>query len=179
MAQVPAGTREDTARADVLPNLASFGRHLRAGNRSPMTIKAYTEAVRQLDAFRAARGMPRTVAGVRREHVEAFIEDQLARLRPASAANRYRSLQQFFRWLVDEGELRETRMARMHPPTVPEEPPAVLRDDELAALRKATGGTDFDDGRDRAIVTSCSTPGFGGPSLRASGSRTSTATRTS
>ncbi len=46
--------------------------------------------------------MPRTVATIHREHVEAFIEDQLARLRPASAANRYRSIQQFWRWLVDE-----------------------------------------------------------------------------
>ena len=123
MAQAPSSTREDTAQADVLPNLASFGRHLRAANKSPMTIKAYTEAVRQFDAFLAAKGMPRAAGGIRREHVEAFIEDQLRRLRPASAANRYRSLQQFWRWLVDEGEIRETPMAKMRPPAVPEEPP--------------------------------------------------------
>jgi hypothetical protein len=40
--------------------------------------------------------MPRAVVNIRREHVEAFITDQLTRLRPASAANRFRSLQQFF-----------------------------------------------------------------------------------
>jgi site-specific recombinase XerD len=152
MAKAPAGSLEDTAQVDVLPNLASFGRHLRAGNKSPMTIKSYTEAIHQLDAFLADRGMPRTVAGIRREHLESFIEDQLARLRPASAANRYRSLQQFFRWLVDEGELKETPMAKMHPPTVPEEPPTVLTDDDLSALWKATSGTGFDDRRDRAIL---------------------------
>lgn len=152
MAKAPAGVAEDTASPDVIPNLASFGRHLRAGNRSPMTIKAYSEAVRQFDAFLAARGMPQAVANIRREHVEAFIEDQLARLRPASAANRYRSLQQFFRWLVDEGELRDTPMARMHPPTIPDAPPEILREDDQAALLKATAGTTFDDRRDRAMI---------------------------
>jgi len=62
--------------------------------------------------------MPQAVDSIRREHVEAFVEEQLARLRPASAANRYRSLQQFFRWLVDEGEIRESSVARMKPPTM-------------------------------------------------------------
>lgn len=152
MAKAPAGSLEDTAPPDVLPNLASFGRHLRAANKSPTTIKSYTEAVRQLDAFLEARGMPRAVAHIRREHLETFIEDQLARLRPASAANRYRSLQQFFRWLVGEGEIRETPMAKMHPPTVPEEPPTVLTDANLAQLWKVTAGIGFDDRRDRAIL---------------------------
>ena len=32
--------------------------------------------------------MPTSIANVRREHVEAFIEDQLARRKPATAANR-------------------------------------------------------------------------------------------
>jgi site-specific recombinase XerD len=154
MTQVPTDGLEDTAPAppDVLDNLASFGRHLRAGNRSPMTIKVYGEAVRQLDAFLAERGMPRAVAAIHREHIEAFIEAQLHRLRPSTAASRYRSLQQFFKWLDDEGEIRDSPMAKMHPPTIPEEPPAVLTDDQLEALRKATAGTAFDDRRDRAII---------------------------
>jgi len=121
-------------------------------NRSTNTIRGYVEAVEKLDAFLAANGMPRAVANIRREHIEAFVEDQLARLRPASAANRYRSVQQFFRWLVEEGEIKESPMAKMHPPTIPETPPPVLRGDEIDALRKATTGTSFDDRRDRAII---------------------------
>jgi site-specific recombinase XerD len=152
MAQAPTSAIEDTRSSDVLPNLSSFGRHLRAANKSPMTIKAYTEAVRQFDAFLGDRGMPRTVAAIRREHLESFIEDQLKRLRPASAANRYRSLQQFFRWLVDEGELKDSPMAKMKPPAVPEEPPTVLTDVDLSGLWKVTSGTGFDDRRDRAIL---------------------------
>lgn len=146
-------TKDSASPPDVLPNLASFGRHLRAGNRSPTTIKVYAEAVRGFDAFLATRGMPRAVAAIRREHVEAFIEEQLIRLRPSTAASRYRSLQQFFRWLVDEGELRDSPMARMHPPTVPEEPPPILGEEQLEALRRASAGTDFEARRDRAILS--------------------------
>jgi site-specific recombinase XerD len=152
MAQAPAGTIEDTASSDLLSNLGPFRRHLDAANRSPNTIRAYSEAVRQLDAYLADRGMPRALGALNREHVEAFIVDQLTRHKPASAANRYRSLQQFFRWLAEEGEIRESPMARMKPPTIPETPPPVLRDDDTAALFKATAGTAFDDRRDRAII---------------------------
>ncbi len=148
----PTSGVHGTEFGDIAANAASFGRHLRAANKSPNTLKAYLEAVTRLDAFLADRGMPRDVANVRREHVEAFIEDQLVRLKPASAANRYRSLQQFFRWLVDEGELRESPMARMKPPAIPETPPEVLRPEQLKKLLDACGGTDFDDRRDLAIV---------------------------
>ena len=111
MVNVPTDTAQDTASPDLALNLTAFGHHLRAGNRSLNTVRAYAEAVRQLDACLAEHGMPRSVGAIRREHVETFIEDQLARLRPASAANRYRSLQQFFRWLVDEGEITASPMA--------------------------------------------------------------------
>ena len=142
MVKSPTDVAEDTATSpDVLLNLSAFVPHLRSMNRSAATVRGYVEAVEKLDAYLASKGMPRAVAAIRREHVESFIEDQLARLRPASAANRYRSVQQFFRWLVDEGEIPESPMARMHPPTIPEAPPDVLRPDAIEALRKATTGT--------------------------------------
>jgi len=141
-----------TPTADIDANARSFGRHLRAANKAPATIHVYLDAAARLDAFLAAKGMPRAVAAIRREHVEAFIEDQLARLKPASAANRYRSLQQFFRWLVEEGEVRESPMARMKPPAIPETPPPVLRDEQLKKLLETASGAEFDDRRDTAII---------------------------
>jgi site-specific recombinase XerD len=150
--KAPTDAPDRTALPDVLPNLGDFEAHLRAGNLSALTIKSYSQAVHQLDAFLAGRGMPRTVAGIRREHVEAFIEDQLARLRPASAANRYRSIQQFWRFLIDEGEVQTSPMARMKPPIVPEEPPELVSLDQWKALEKVTSGTSFDERRDRAIL---------------------------
>src|SRR5690348_12622684 len=76
----------------------SFERSLLATNRSPRTIQSYLEAVRLLGEFLTAQGMPTNVAGIRCEHVEAFMADLLARWKPATAANRYRSLQAFFKW---------------------------------------------------------------------------------
>jgi len=38
----------------------------------------------------------------------------LAHHKAATAANRYRSLQQLFKFLVEDGEIRESPMARMH-----------------------------------------------------------------
>src|SRR3712207_5230376 len=86
---------------------ASFTRHLRAANLSPKTIRTYTEATRSLRGFLEARGMPTVATAVRREHIESYIEDLLERWKPATASVRYRALQQFFRYLVDEGEITE------------------------------------------------------------------------
>ena len=87
---------------DLAANVASYARHLRAANLSPTTQRAYLGALRLLATFLHERGMPSDVASIRREHLEAFIEDQLARLRPASAANRYASLRPFFACEIGE-----------------------------------------------------------------------------
>jgi hypothetical protein len=42
--------------------------------------------------FLAERGMPTEPGRIRREHVEAFIADQIARWRPNTAGNRYLAL---------------------------------------------------------------------------------------
>ena len=66
--------------------------------------------------------MPLEAAKLRREHVERFIDHLVQTYEPATAANRFRSLQQFFKWLEEEGEVPASPMARMRPPTVPEDP---------------------------------------------------------
>ena len=122
------------AGSDLAVNMASFGRHLRAGNLSVKTLEAYTESTRRFARFLAVQGMPQEVANIRREHVEAFIADLLDRWKAATANNRFRGLQTFFKWLAEEGEAKESPMARMKPPTVPLGPPDVLREEQLKAL---------------------------------------------
>ena len=146
-------TRTKATFVPTISDLApSFRRSLEAQNRSPKTLTAYSEAVRLLDGFLADKGMPREVGHIRREHIESFIAAQLARLKPASAANRYRSLQQFWRWAVEDGEVKASPMANMRPPLVPDDPPPVMSDDDLRALLKACEGQAFEDRRDMAIV---------------------------
>ena len=147
-----AAARITAQRDDLAVNVASWLRHLRAENLSPATIVTYTQSVARLAEFLEANGMPLDVAAIRREHVESFMEDLLERFRPATAANRYSGLQPFFKWLVDEGEIRESPMARMRKPKVPEAPPPILTEDELRQLLKAIAGKGFDDRRDEAIV---------------------------
>jgi site-specific recombinase XerD len=127
MQATSTGTGHDTARDELGALVDSWLRHLRAQRMSPATLSTYGTSARQLAAFLADRGMPTTRAGITREHIEAFVSDLLARFKPATAHNRYRALRTFFGWLVDEGEIRESPMARMRPPRLPEEPPAVLR----------------------------------------------------
>jgi site-specific recombinase XerD len=96
--------------------------------------------------------MPTRASDIRREHVEAFIADLLERYKPATASNRYRAVQSFFRWALEDGEIRDSPMARMRPPTVPEAPPAVLTEEELRKLLTACEGRTFEDRRDAAIL---------------------------
>ena len=148
---------DSTAEPDVPANLASFTRHLRAGNKAPSTIVTYSKAVTQLDAFLERDHRSRAVTELRREDVESFLlglRDAARQL--ATVAQRFRSLQQFFKWLTEEGGIERNPMATMHPPHVPETPPPVLRlfldtgmrRGELAGLR--VEDVDFD--QDVAIV---------------------------
>ncbi len=131
----------------------SYRLSLRAGNKSPATIKTYLAALAQFSRFLADRGMPRTLRAIRREHVEAFVVSlQDAGQRPATVSVAYRSLQPFFKWALGEDEIAASPMERMTPPIVPEEPPAILREAELKAILEACAGTDFDARRDTAIV---------------------------
>ncbi|MGI8616676.1 MAG: tyrosine-type recombinase/integrase [Actinomycetota bacterium] len=132
--------------------VSSFRRHLRATNAAPRTIQSYLEACQQFEAFLVARGMPTDAAKITREHVESYLQDVLSNWKATTALARFKSLQQFFRFLVDDGEIPDSPMARMKPPRVPEEPPAVLSIDELGRLLKACDGNEFTDRRDTAII---------------------------
>ena len=139
-------------RGDLAANVASFARHLRAENLSPATQRTYLASLGRLAEFLEARGMPSDVAAIRREHLESFMEDQLAHWTPATAANRYSGIRPFFVWLVDEGELRDNPMARMRKPKLPEHAPPILTDDELRRILAACEGPTFADRRDAALV---------------------------
>ena len=71
---------------------------------------------------------------------------------PATVAKHYRSLQQLFVWLVDDGEIDRSPMERMRPPSVPEQPVAVLTIEELGALLATCRGNTFENRRDLAII---------------------------
>ena len=147
-----ASTARTMAPADIRRLGPSWRRSLEAANRSHNTVLTYTEGLRQFTDFIVMRGMPTEVDHIRHAHIEAFLADILSRRKAATASNRYRAVQAFFRWCEEEGEVTASPMAKMRPPHVPEQPVPVFTGDELRRLLKACEGSGFDERRDRAIV---------------------------
>ncbi len=90
---------------------SSFERYLRAANRSARTVQTYMEAVHQLVHFLTAggyRSRPRR-CGVNTSRPTCSSSGSRA-ARPRPVSNRFRALQQFFPFLVDEGEITESHV---------------------------------------------------------------------
>ncbi|HMC80529.1 MAG TPA: integrase, partial [Acidimicrobiia bacterium] len=87
-----------------------------------------------MERFLEALSLPTAPGALRREHIEAWIEHPLARCKPATASVRFRSVQQFFKFLVEEDEIDVSPMRTMQPPIVSEQPVAVVSTDELERL---------------------------------------------
>ena len=132
------------------PLLRSFERHLRAENRSDQTVATYLIALRQAEAFLAARGT--TLAEAGRADLEAYLGDLLTRRAPATAATYHKILKLLYQWLEDEDELPADPMAKMRPPLVPDQPVPVIPDDGLRRLLAACAGKGFEDRRDTAMI---------------------------
>lgn len=127
----------------------SFERSLRAENKAPNTIAGYLTGLGQFLDWLDAEGYD---GDLERDHIVGFLQHLLAKWKPATAATRYRDLQQFFRWLVTEGEIGASPMAGMQPPHVPEQPVPILSDEQMRALLSTCAGRTFDQRRDNAII---------------------------
>jgi len=89
----PSQATDSTGLSSIGPLRESFPRHLAAENKSASTLLTYGKAVEQFGEFVTRSGMPPDVGDLRREHIEAFrIDPQAQGWKPASVANRYRSL---------------------------------------------------------------------------------------
>jgi site-specific recombinase XerD len=121
-------------------------------NKSPRTIETYLAAMQQFNTFLVDKGLPTAVVSIEREHVEAYIASLLEDWSDSTASVRYRALQQFFKWLLDEDEIEHSPMERTKAPTVREKQVEVFTQDEVDRLIKACAGKEFADRRDTAII---------------------------
>jgi site-specific recombinase XerD len=137
-------------RAALSPLVRSFERHLRAANRSERTIASYLVALRQAEAFLAARGLCLVDAG--RGDLEGFLGDLLTYRAASTAATYYKVLRILYRWLEEEDEIDRDPTARMKPPIVPEQPVPVVPEDGLRRLLATCAGKTFEDRRDTALI---------------------------
>ncbi len=132
--------------------LPDWQTHLRARNVAPATIASYLRVGANLLSYLREQGLPTSAAAVSRGHLEAFLADLADRVSAATTAKHYRSLQQLFRWLVEDGEIDVSPMAKMRPPQVPEQPVDVFTDDEMIRLLAACKGNTFENRRDIALL---------------------------
>lgn len=106
-----------TNPSDIAVLVRSFELSLRAANKSPKTIKSYTDTVRGLSLFLVDNGMPTDIRNLSREHVETYIALQVEHYRPKTASIRFGDLQQFFKWAVDDRETALSPMSNMKRPS--------------------------------------------------------------
>ena len=128
--------------------LRSFTRELRSRGRAAKTVQSYNEAARLLINFLGIEDVSETSPA----QVQSFTEDQLGRHSHSTAAVRFRSLQQFFNWLVREDIIERSPMVKLKAPSVPVNPVPVLSDDYIMRLYKACEGKEFSERRDLAMI---------------------------
>jgi site-specific recombinase XerD len=148
---------ESTVRAGPSSSVVSqlirvWERSLRARNRSPKTIRSYLDTARLFSDYLTRNDLPTDITEVTASHIEEFIDDQLQRWRPATAALRYRSLRQFFIWVTEQGLIEASPMARLRAPKVPEERVPVVPDADLRLLLATCELGRFNDVRDNALL---------------------------
>jgi len=138
--------------------LDEWDRALRAANRPWSTRSNYQLAVTQLASFLASQpdGSASDAAedptDVRRADVERFLAWMIETRSASTALNKYKGLQQFFRYLVEDEEMARHPMDRIRQPTQPEKLVPVVADDELSRLLATCAGKSFADRRDTAII---------------------------
>lgn len=156
MRSTEAGGRE----AITLPMLAELGlaarlwqRTMRSENKADRTIKTYMESVVAFGRWLLEdETRPLDPAAMDKGLMLDFMAAQVERHKPATASVRFRALQQFFKFLVAEGDIKSSPMAGMSPPIIPEEPVPVIPDADLDKLLRVTVGTGFFDRRDHACI---------------------------
>lgn len=144
------------------PLLREWERTLRAENKSKNTIEIYGHCARVmikwLDALPAesdnpdALTRPETPDQITKAHIADWMSDLLATGTPGNANNKYRSVQQWFNWLLVEDEIEHHPMARMKPPFVPEKPVPLVPDDLIRKVLDQCKGRDLKSRRDLALI---------------------------
>lgn len=127
--------------------LRSWEWELRAAGRSPKTVETYLMAGRQLLA-----AVPDPVAATRAEVGQHLLSLREKGSAPATVSLHFRALQQFFKYLLAEGERSDNPMERLTAPKVPESPVAVLSDVDLRKVLRTCEGPSLIHRRDTAII---------------------------
>lgn len=129
-----------------------FGKVLRAENKAPRTIDTYLTSAEAMVSWLEEQGRLGEPGEVTRHDLGEWMAHLIETRSPSTANVRYRSVQQFWKFLVVEGEIERSPMEHMKPPHVPEAPVDVLPVETIKALLKQCDGRDLISRRDAAII---------------------------
>ena len=139
--------------------LRDWDRSLRAANHPQTTRYNYLLAAAQLGRYLAeyspdpdADAAAHDPTEVTRAHVETFQAWMIDTRSAATALNKHKCLQQFFRFLVEEQEIDRSPMDRIRQPKTPQKLVPVMRDEDTGRLLAACKGTGFVNLRDEALI---------------------------
>lgn len=129
------------------PIIRDFALALTAEGKKPKTVKIYTSAASWfMNAREVADWSTVTRAHVRR-HIASILENRSQ----SYASNQFRALQQFFKFLEAEEDIKNP-MAGMKPPAVPEKLVPVITPGEWEKLIGTCASKRYVDTRDKAIL---------------------------
>ncbi|RSM60502.1 integrase [Amycolatopsis sp. WAC 01376] len=150
--------------------LPEFAIDLESDNKSKNTIRNYTrnytDAVRKLHLWLVnpiappdvddpedwLDSVPDAPEDYHPRHIRRWLSYRLATTSPGNANNNYRSLQPWFKWLIDEDEITVNPMAKIKAPYVPPQPVPVVSVDLMKRVLAVCQGKDFLSRRDEAII---------------------------
>ncbi|MEV1114969.1 tyrosine-type recombinase/integrase [Actinosynnema sp. NPDC049800] len=140
--------------------LRDWDRTLRSANHPETTRYNYLLAAAQLARYLAehspdpdADDAADDPCGVTKGHVEAFQAWMIDTRSAATALNKHKGLQQFFKWLVvDEEDIDRSPMERVKQPKPTKKLIPVIRDDDTKRVLGTCKGKDFVQLRDEAII---------------------------
>ncbi|WP_238016979.1 phage integrase N-terminal SAM-like domain-containing protein [Dactylosporangium sp. AC04546] len=140
-------------------HLRDWDRTLRAANHPETTRYNYLLAAAQLGRYLGehspdpdAEDAAEDPTDVTKAHVEHFQAWVIETRSAATALNKHKGLQQFFKYLVDEDEMDRSPMDRVKQPKTPKKLIPVMRDDDTKKLLDACKGKSFVNLRDEALI---------------------------
>jgi integrase/recombinase XerC len=145
-----APTRADVDELEA--TIASWRRSLMAAGKSKLTVRSYIDGVTQFRKYLESQGMPLTIRGIKREHIESWLIDLRETHQASTRAARHQILVQDVKFLVREDEITRSPMEKIEPPKHNPKPVPVISENDFDQLLDACSGRDFASVRDRTIL---------------------------
>ncbi|WP_020661156.1 tyrosine-type recombinase/integrase [Amycolatopsis benzoatilytica] len=153
----------DTDLSTLPALLDDWKRSLLARKIASSTVALYLRHARYLVQWLVERDLSLQPEEIGTADLETYFAELLNRktrrngregetVKPAYAAAQYRSMQQLWTWLEDEGEVTVNPFRKMRPPRFETPTPPVPPDDAIAALLATCKGRTFENLRDEAII---------------------------